>query len=60
MLLFDGRSAGESLKESLVCRLPAVDAITEDLGRNFFEERRVCAYKLAVLLVAWDIFADQR
>ena len=60
MLLFDGRSACESLKESLVCLLPAVYTIAEYLGGDFFEERRVCAYKLAVLLVAWDIFPDQR
>ncbi len=32
MLLFDGRSAGESLKESLVCRLPSVYAVAEYLG----------------------------
>ena len=60
MLLFDSRSAGESLKESLVCRLPAVYTIAEYLGGDFFEERCVGAYELAVLLVAWDIFPDQR
>src|ERR1700690_3203595 len=59
MLFFDSRSASEFLKESLICRLPAVYTIAEYLGRHFFEERCVGAYELAVLLVAWNIFPDQ-
>jgi len=37
-----------------------VYTIAEYLGGDFFEERCVGAYELAVLLVAWDIFPDQR